>query len=103
MMLTSRPNALICTLALIASLGTAAIFSTMSSTHAAAPAPAPSALPTGVEKQTFVLVHGAYAGGFEWKKAGDLLASHGHTVYRPTLTGNGEREHLSNTDIDINT
>ena len=73
---------------------------------AAAPAPAPAAstgLPAGVQKQTFMLVHGAYAGGFEWKKAGDLLASHGHTVYRPTLTGNGERVHLASKDIDINT
>ena len=74
------------------------------SAHAAPATAAPASLrPPGVEKQTFILVHGAYAGGFEWKKAGDLLVTHGHTVYRPTLTGQGERVHLANTDIDINT
>ena len=49
-----------------------------------------------------MLVHGAYAGGFEWKKAGDIMVSHGYTVYRPTLTGQGERYHLSTPDIDSN-
>jgi pimeloyl-ACP methyl ester carboxylesterase len=60
-------------------------------------------LPPGATKHTFVLVHGAFAGGWEWKKCGDLLASHGHTVYRPTLTGQGERVHLSTPDVDVNT
>jgi pimeloyl-ACP methyl ester carboxylesterase len=49
-----------------------------------------------------MLVHGAYAGGFEWKRAGDLMVSHGYTVLRPTLTGQGERYHLSTPDIDSN-
>jgi pimeloyl-ACP methyl ester carboxylesterase len=57
----------------------------------------------GVGKQTFVLVHGAWAGGWEWKPCGDLLLAHGHTVYRPTLTGQGEREHLASPAIDVNT
>ena len=39
------------------------------------------------EKQTFVLVHGATAGGWEWKSTGKFLTDDGHTVYRPTLTG----------------
>src|SRR5690606_37779422 len=47
------------------------------------------------EKHTFVLVHGATAGGWEWKRAGQFLTDDGHTVYRPTLTGLGEREHLN--------
>jgi pimeloyl-ACP methyl ester carboxylesterase len=81
------------------------LFSSASrNTLAATPAPTPAtARAAGVDKQTFVLVHGAGAGGWEWKKCGDFLLSHGHTVYRPTLTGQGERAHLSTPDIDINT
>ena len=60
------------------------------------------AAPTA-QKQTFVLVHGATAGGWEWKRTGQLLADDGHTVYRATLTGLGEREHLNSVDIDLQT
>ena len=63
-----------------------------------------SALPAAAAgKQTFVMVHGATAGGWEWKRAGQFLVDAGHTVYRPTLTGLGEREHLNSTDIDLQT
>ena len=55
------------------------------------------------EKQTFVLVHGATAGGWEWKRTGQFLTDDGHTVYRATLTGLGEREHLNSVDIDLQT
>jgi pimeloyl-ACP methyl ester carboxylesterase len=55
------------------------------------------------EKYTFVLVHGATAGGWEWKTTGNFLASDGHTVYRATLTGLGEREHLNSPDVDLQT
>lgn len=55
------------------------------------------------EKHTFVLVHGATAGGWEWKKTGRFLAEDGHEVYRATLTGLGERMHLNSPDIDLNT
>ena len=55
------------------------------------------------QKQTFVLVHGATAGGWEWKRTGQFLADDGHTVYRATLTGLGEREHLNSVDIDLQT
>ena len=54
-------------------------------------------------RYTYVLVHGAWAGGFEWKKVGDQLLADGHYVERVTLTGMGERSHLSNPDIDLNT
>jgi len=54
-------------------------------------------------KQTFVLVHGATAGGWEWKRTGQFLSEQGHTVYRPTLTGVGEREHLNSTEVDLET
>ncbi len=54
-------------------------------------------------KQTFVLVHGATAGGWEWKRTGQCLTDDGHTVYRATLTGLGERMHLNGTHIDLET
>lgn len=55
------------------------------------------------EKHTFVLVHGATAGGWEWKRTGNFLLEDGHTVYRATLTGLGERMHLNSPDIDLQT
>ena len=55
----------------------------------------------GFEKYTFVVVHGATAGGWEWKSTGKFLTGDGHTVYRATLTGLGEREHLNSTDVDL--
>lgn len=58
---------------------------------------------TSDEKYTFVLVHGATAGGWEWKRTGNFLQQDGHTVYRATLTGLGERMHLNNPDIDLET
>lgn len=61
-----------------------------------------SALPAAAQ-QTFVLVHGATAGGWEWKRTGQALLDAGHTVYRPTLTGLGEREHLNSTEVDLET
>ncbi len=55
------------------------------------------------EKFTYVIVHGATAGGWEWKKTGKFLTDDGHTVYRVTLTGLGERMHLNSPDIDLQT
>lgn len=55
------------------------------------------------KKYTYVIVHGATAGGWEWKKAGRFLTDDGHTVYRVTLTGLGERKHLSSPEINLET
>ena len=55
------------------------------------------------EKYTYVVVHGATAGGWEWKRAGQFLTADGHTVYRATLTGLGERMHLNSPEIDLRT
>jgi len=54
-------------------------------------------------KETFVMVHGATAGGWEWKRCGTFLQQDGHTVYRATLTGLGERMHLNSADVDLQT
>lgn len=57
----------------------------------------------GTEKYTYVIVHGATAGAWEWKQVGRFLTDDGHTVYRVTLTGLGEREHLNGPNIDLQT
>lgn len=54
------------------------------------------------ESKTFVIVHGAWGGGWAFREVDRLLRAEGHTVYRPTLTGQGERHHLANEDIDLN-
>jgi pimeloyl-ACP methyl ester carboxylesterase len=39
----------------------------------------------------FVLIHGAYQGGWIWKLVATRLRDDGHLVYAPTLDGCGER------------
>jgi pimeloyl-ACP methyl ester carboxylesterase len=51
----------------------------------------------------FVLVHGAWSGGWRWRQIANLLRAHGHEVFVPTLTGLGERSHLANANIDLST
>jgi len=41
---------------------------------------------------TFVLVHGAYQGGWIWKHVANRLCAAGHRVYAPSLDGCGERK-----------
>jgi pimeloyl-ACP methyl ester carboxylesterase len=50
---------------------------------------------TLVTQKTFVLVHGAWRGGWCYSAVADLLRSLGHRVFTPTLTGVGERSHLA--------
>jgi pimeloyl-ACP methyl ester carboxylesterase len=52
---------------------------------------------------TFVLVHGAWHGGWCWKLLARELRARGHEVYTPTMTGLGERSHLLSTDINLDT
>ena len=40
---------------------------------------------------TYVLVHGAYQGGWIWKPVAERLRAAGHRVYAPTLDGCAER------------
>ena len=44
---------------------------------------------------TFVLVHGAWHGGWCWWKVAPILQQAGHSVYTPSLTGLGDRAHLA--------
>jgi pimeloyl-ACP methyl ester carboxylesterase len=52
---------------------------------------------------TFVLIHGAWHGGWCWKSVAPALRRAGHEVYAPSLTGLGERKHLASPDIDLDT
>jgi pimeloyl-ACP methyl ester carboxylesterase len=52
---------------------------------------------------TFVLVHGACLGAWCWSRVAKLLAAKQHTVVAPALTGLGERSHLLNPEIDLDT
>lgn len=52
---------------------------------------------------TFVLVHGGWGGGWEWRLVADRLHARGHVVHRPTLTGLGEKRHLARPDVDLDT
>ena len=61
----------------------------------AAPAAAQAA------QKTFVLVHGAWHGGWCWRRVADLLEKRGHKVFAPTLTGLGERCHLLDSKVDL--
>ena len=52
---------------------------------------------------TFVLVHGAWHGGWCYKRVAERLRAKGHVVYTPTNTGLGERSHLYHRDINLDT
>ena len=53
--------------------------------------------------KTFVLVHGAWHGGWCWRRVSDLLEKRGHKVFTPTMTGLGERSHLIDPKINLAT
>jgi pimeloyl-ACP methyl ester carboxylesterase len=52
---------------------------------------------------SFVLVHGAWHGGWAWWKVRRLLQEAGTEVFTPTLTGLGERFHLAGPEVDLST
>ncbi|TFY96212.1 alpha/beta fold hydrolase [Ramlibacter rhizophilus] len=51
----------------------------------------------------YVLVHGAWHGGWCWQRVVQPLAAAGHRVHAPTLTGLGERSHLLSSAITLET
>lgn len=55
------------------------------------------------EKPPFILIHGGWAGGWQWRTVVEELVVRGYSAIAPTLTGLGERVHLASPDIDINT
>jgi pimeloyl-ACP methyl ester carboxylesterase len=52
---------------------------------------------------TFVLVHGAWGGSYGFRTVRRLLREAGHEVYTPSLTGIGERAHLTSPQVDLTT
>lgn len=59
----------------------------------------------GVSDQfrSFVLVHGAWHGGWCWRRVADVLRARGYRVFAPSLTGLGDRAHLFSKDISLRT
>ncbi len=51
----------------------------------------------------YVIVHGAWGGSWAFKEVDRLLTATGNKVYRPSLTGQGERVHLANKSIGLET
>ena len=51
----------------------------------------------------YVLIHGAYQGGWIWKPVATRLRAAGHTVYAPTLDGCGERHGQIRPGITVTT
>lgn len=67
-------------------------------TPAAVRPPAPADAP-----RKFVIVHGAWGGGWDWRGVDSILTRLGHTVDRVTLTGLGDRVHLASSTVGLDT
>ena len=54
-------------------------------------------------KPVIVIVHGAWGGGWAFRQVDGLLTEKGYKVFRPQLTGQGDRVHLARPDIGLET
>lgn len=52
---------------------------------------------------TFVMLHGAWHGGWCWARVRPLLEAAGHRVLCPTFTGLGEKAHLLTPQVGVST
>src|SRR5262245_41987915 len=52
---------------------------------------------------TYILVGGAWIGAWAWRSVASGLRARSHDVYPLSLTGLGERAHLANPGIDLDT
>lgn len=55
----------------------------------------------GSKKPAFLLVHGAWHGGWCWDRVATRLRADGFRVFTPTQTGMGERAHLISRNISM--
>lgn len=55
------------------------------------------------DKHTFVLISGAWQGGWAWRDVIPMLRERGHAVSAPTLTGLGERHRSGNDTTTLST
>lgn len=53
--------------------------------------------------RVFLFVPGAWDGGWDYARVDSILSAKGDVVYRPTLTGLGERVHLANRNVNLST
>ena len=56
-----------------------------------------------MKSANYVLVHGAWHGGWCWSRVAERLRAAGHRAFTPTCTGLGERAHLMSPDITLDT
>ncbi len=54
-------------------------------------------------KPHFLLIHGAWHGGWVWNEISEILRYQRYSVSTPTLTGLGEKKHLISSKITIET
>jgi pimeloyl-ACP methyl ester carboxylesterase len=54
-------------------------------------------------KRDFVIVHGAWTGGWSWQRVIDRLAVSGYRAFAPTLTGLCEKSHLVSPAVNLDT
>ncbi|WP_169989054.1 alpha/beta fold hydrolase [Microbispora sp. H10836] len=52
---------------------------------------------------TFVLIHGAWHGGWAWQRVVPELRAAGHEVHTPTLSGVSDRAHLLHPQVGLST
>src|SRR3989475_10564261 len=90
---SARPRVLMRLTALVVAAAIAG--ATLSAQHGTARVPA--------KHYTYVIVHGAWGGGWDWRAIDSMLTRHGHRVVRVTLTGLGERHHLASPNIGLDT
>jgi pimeloyl-ACP methyl ester carboxylesterase len=52
---------------------------------------------------TYLICHGAWSGGWSWRRVATRLRALGHEVHTPTYTGLGDRAHLTHPMVDLET
>lgn len=52
---------------------------------------------------TYVLVHGAWTGAYAFRHVRRMLEAEGHEVFTPSLTGIGDRSHLTSPQVSLTT
>jgi pimeloyl-ACP methyl ester carboxylesterase len=68
-----------------------------------APATPAANVATAVKQPVLVSVHGAWAGGWQFKRTAVILEAHGWKVYRPSMSGLGEHFNTARPDIGLAT
>ena len=87
----------------LAGAGAALLASAAGTGASAAATDAADASDGGEEPRTFILVHGTWLGGWSWQYVRRILERAGHDVYAPSLTGCGDRAHMTSPDIGLDT